>query len=563
MTASSGDGDGAAEGLHPPRCRVVFHVGVTGHRALPDAGRQKLSETVADVLAEVRSCAAGIAAGSLAGEEPLIRNDPPHFRLFSSLAAGADSLAAELALEQGYELQASFPFPRKVYAGDFQGEDAARWKALTAQASAVLELDGDRDHAGHAYLAAGRVVLDQSDLLIAVWDGKEARGIGGTEQIVEEAIERRLPVLVIDAFAPHAVHFLNPATQDWRGTLRQEMARILAPFAENSDRSGFPWVYFRETGVDARDRSGIAAAGKWTDELAKRYALRYRMAALFRYIFGALVILGTFIGFYFDKPHQPWGFGLQAVAVIAILLLTHINARAKWHRKMVDYRFLAEHLRHCPSMAALGYVLPAARYPAHQAGEEASWVNWHFRGLNRLRGLPDGVLDVANLIALRGDAYARIVSQKNWYQSKSEHCRRLAKALTVAGLVTFVSGLIITALRPVGFALTAWADPALIAEISKMLVPADVLRLRLNEIALVLPALAPIFFGLLSLAEYSRMAERYGAMADYLEDAGEEFAKTEPSRRRLLPRLVSITGVMLAEVSDWRVLIKSKTLPRP
>jgi hypothetical protein len=67
----------------------------------------------------------------------------------------------------------------------------------------------------------------------------------------------------------------------------------------------------------------------------------------------------------------------------------------------------------------------------------------------------------------------------------------------------------------------------------------------------------------LSLAEYPRIAARYGAMADYLKAAGEEFANTEPSRRRILPRLVSITSVMLAEVSDWRILIKSKTLPRP
>jgi hypothetical protein len=48
-------------------------------------------------------------------------------------------------------------------------------------------------------------------------------------------------------------------------------------------------------------------------------------------------------------------------------------------------------------------------------------------------------------------------------RNKSKRCRRYAKALTFAGLATFESGLIIIALCPVGFAITASADPSPVA----------------------------------------------------------------------------------------------------
>jgi len=62
--------------------------------------------------------------------------------------------------------------------------------------------DGGRDttllaQLGEAYEAAGWVVLDQCDLLIAIWDGKAPRGLGGTGQIVHEALRRGIPTVSV------------------------------------------------------------------------------------------------------------------------------------------------------------------------------------------------------------------------------------------------------------------------------------------------------------------------------------------------------------------------------
>jgi hypothetical protein len=50
-----------------------------------------------------------------------------------------------------------------------------------------------------AYERAGRYIVDRSDVLIAVWDGREPGGRGGTADIVAYARERDVPVLVVPA----------------------------------------------------------------------------------------------------------------------------------------------------------------------------------------------------------------------------------------------------------------------------------------------------------------------------------------------------------------------------
>lgn len=50
-----------------------------------------------------------------------------------------------------------------------------------------------------AYEAAGRYVLEHSDVLLAVWNCHGAKGQGGTGEIVAEARRRRMPVACVHA----------------------------------------------------------------------------------------------------------------------------------------------------------------------------------------------------------------------------------------------------------------------------------------------------------------------------------------------------------------------------
>jgi hypothetical protein len=43
------------------------------------------------------------------------------------------------------------------------------------------------------------MLVEQADVLVAVWDGKPAAGRGGTPDVIADALTRGLPVLWIDA----------------------------------------------------------------------------------------------------------------------------------------------------------------------------------------------------------------------------------------------------------------------------------------------------------------------------------------------------------------------------
>ena len=49
-----------------------------------------------------------------------------------------------------------------------------------------------------AYAQAGQYIVDNCDLLIALWDGKPAAGQGGTAEIVEYAREKQCPLFWIN-----------------------------------------------------------------------------------------------------------------------------------------------------------------------------------------------------------------------------------------------------------------------------------------------------------------------------------------------------------------------------
>jgi hypothetical protein len=114
--------------------------------------------------------------------------------IVTSLAAGTDQLIARLGIERGAALHAVLPFVD--IERTFSSKDLAEYRWLVGQASVeVLQTQGtDED----AYLAAGQRVVELADIMIAVWDGKPAKGKGGTADIVACARAVGVPVIHID-----------------------------------------------------------------------------------------------------------------------------------------------------------------------------------------------------------------------------------------------------------------------------------------------------------------------------------------------------------------------------
>lgn len=181
--------------LHP---RLTLRIGVTGHRPnrLDPAAQGRVAEAARAAL----DCLSAAAASVQSDHSAILAPVAPDLRLVTALAEGADTILAQAARAAGMRLDVILPFPHAAYAQAQEMAPAARavFEGLMAEAYAVLELDGtpQTDAAG-GYLAAGRRMLAHADLLVTVWDGAPAAGIGGTAQIVSEAVEAGIPVIWI------------------------------------------------------------------------------------------------------------------------------------------------------------------------------------------------------------------------------------------------------------------------------------------------------------------------------------------------------------------------------
>jgi len=173
-------------------------VGVTGHRP------NRLALDAGEIARRLRWTLAALRAGT----------DGTRLTAVSAIAEGADRLFAQAALDLGYGLTALLPFASADYETTFSDAGTTpAYHALKSRADEVVELPGRLADTKSAYETVGAETVARSDCLVAVWDGGDAAGRGGTPDIMSLAVRRGLPVIWIDAAnarlpclirAPHA-----------------------------------------------------------------------------------------------------------------------------------------------------------------------------------------------------------------------------------------------------------------------------------------------------------------------------------------------------------------------
>lgn len=161
--------------------KSILRVGVIGHRFLVE--KEKLIQAVDQALTALLET---FSARDLA--------------VISSLAEGSDRLVARRIMDQkGALLWVPLPLPRGDYLKDFSSpESRDDFRKLLNRADHVIQLPEAPDR-NRAYVQSGGYILDYCDVLIAVWDGKEAQNQGGTGDFVAEARRRGLPLVWIHA----------------------------------------------------------------------------------------------------------------------------------------------------------------------------------------------------------------------------------------------------------------------------------------------------------------------------------------------------------------------------
>jgi hypothetical protein len=170
------------------RTPAVMKVGVTGHRTLH--ATPALRRTVRRALTMASACAP---------------DDHAPIQLLSPLAEGADRLVAQECLRRTrFHLKALLPMSPRLYRQDFATSSSRRQfdRLLDRARSQVIVGAASRRR---AYVRVGQTLVRECDLLLALWDGRAARGPGGTGDMVRYARRKGKPLLWIHTSPPHGI----------------------------------------------------------------------------------------------------------------------------------------------------------------------------------------------------------------------------------------------------------------------------------------------------------------------------------------------------------------------
>ena len=226
-----------------PKPRMALQIGITGHRSnkLEPENLPAIERALRTIYEMIDKAAFQIA---LETQERIYAKAAPLIRIVSGVAEGADRIAVSAA-PADWRLEAILPMPRAEYARDFLGSAPAsqsntEFERLLARAASVTELPllpglDVREVAGRAehFHAMAEFLVRQIDLLLAVWDGQQAAGRGGTASVIARALNAGRPVLWIDsneAAAPRlllAVDAVAPIDHKWRPLDAAAVERLL------------------------------------------------------------------------------------------------------------------------------------------------------------------------------------------------------------------------------------------------------------------------------------------------------------------------------------------------
>lgn len=564
-----------------------------------------LRERVRDVLQRIEESSHAL----FESERDCFTDCNATLRFVSPIADGADQIAAEVALELGWELQVVLPFDRSSYRSSLPNNGARGcFDSLIAQATCVLELPGDPSQALDAYVMTGRATVAHCDLLIAVWDGLPPRGRGGTGEVVQLALTRGTAVIHVPVSSSGQTRILWSAFDPTVVTIADDpgVARplehtdvdallrgLLMPPSDEQEqdflklflcerlrriraRIEYP-LLLTATGVRpirARDLTSKHAEAQIRDEwrryrvgcvealnistsidlFEESYSWADRLATHFAQTYRSGHIFNFVLGGFavclglsaFMAPRLRFeGAAFELCITLAIILNAAIGARQEWHRRWLDYRQLAERLRPMRSLKLLGIAAPDP--PGTQTNPvPRRWIDWYAGGIWRAMGCPSGTIDRDCAERLgRAIADHEVEPQVGYHERNAKLIALLDHRLEQTGMVLFAATVLVTIVTLVGLA-----------------VGADFVNNYSNWFTLVsagFPALGTAVFGIRFQGDFGGDALRSMATANTLGMINQELRKGV-GLSRAADLSEQAARIMLMDLDEWRLVNEQRDL---
>ncbi len=353
---------------------VPIVIGVTGHRDIRPQDVSSLEQAVRDFLLQ-------------------LKKDYPHspVRMLNSLAAGADTLCARVALSLSIPLYCPLPMEKTEYRKDFTPEQAEEFDSLYIKAEQVFVspfTEPEQPERDYLYRQAGIYVAAHCHVLLALWDGAPGKKSGcGTAEAVDFMLKGnyldRKPFRAGNDGA--VLHIATPRVsgqnvfpicatllENEPGSLARELTqtdRFNAKAAKENPGKTYlllPEKYLHNS-VRNRLQQVYDAADGFSVKCQKQYL---KILGLFA-VFGVILVLLYLMYDELDLSNCLAGYGI-AVGLYALgyLLLTRFHQ----HENYLQYRSLAEALRIQLYFHALGMPDQVCDDFTWTQKQDATWI---------------------------------------------------------------------------------------------------------------------------------------------------------------------------------------------
>jgi hypothetical protein len=523
-------------GVIPYRIRI----GVTGHRILPDTAA--VASRIDAVIARIRELC------------PATSCTPLDLAVVSPLAEGADRMVARAVLAQpGATLEVPLPLPKDDYLTDFQSDHSKQeFATLLAQARQIVTFP-PAESRNEAYERVGQYVVERCDILIALWNGKDAQGQGGTGDIVTFARQQGTPLFWIQTEFPFHITeelgsgltlpgfepldefnrlWVDPASLD--ATVTAEKARLITA----GEAAGLPLLPLQQA------CSWILPFYVRADFLALRYQRWFMRfgAAIFYLAAGAAAVVPAQLLLHdiFDNEFSLVA-AAEVVFMLAILGILLLGRRWKLHERWISYRFLAENFR-ARFFVALAGVGRSRQSSGERLFIEQPSEQWLTRALDEVwvrrpteAPTPEQVPALRRFLA---DAW--IGDQLSYQLRSGERNERRHRRIANASLAIFGATLVAAVLHlgsgRIGLTVSWWEGTLILLSIG-------------------LPALAGALRGIGAQREYMRNADRSRNMALHLH-ATKRRMERAPDLSYIRHIAEEAQLLMLGENRDWFVVMQ-------
>jgi hypothetical protein len=232
------------------------------------------------------------------------------------------------------------------------------------------------------------------------------------------------------------------------------------------------------------------------------------------------------------------------------VLNTRVGRSQQWHRRWLDYRYLAECLRPMRSLKLFGLARAAERQRGMTA-ETLRWPDWYAESLWRQMGCPSGCADSGYGARLKRLVVAQELQPQIDYHRATAHrmhtlehrLHRVGNALftaTIAACIVFLGGYFLAhdwtvARAPVFTAITA-----------------------------ALPALGGAIYGIRVHGDFGGAANRSLKAAAQLQELGEAL-RLDPGVAFAHAALLaeSAARAMLSDLAEWQLTYRQRGLDIP